>query len=497
MRDFPSTLPRLVFFLLLFPTSCMAPPQEAPRADSHSLDADAMAVVEQARSVRWPALGERVPDFTRFVPTPAYAIPRDLPPPCRRLERVTTAVPWPRGLAWVDGNLVVLARGRHRRHGGVDPALDDRCGSLFLVDPDVSETVAPGEPPSEPVRSNARLLAAPDPEVTHLPDGALPPLQDYLMERPYCTLAYDPVSRNLFLCGYSGVDLPGGKFRKNATDSILRYDLRVGRWFLVERHDPASVPSEQLARTAPNDAYPHADPRTTDPPHGWLNGPDGCTVVGDFLYACGKDNHLVVRYDLSEIRRDPEAPPPPGRPVLGPRVRLRHPRGEDDVELLGPSALAASEGYLYVGYRTSSVVVRYRVDARGRVTDPGVADLVAVFRPFDPATGKAANLIDMAFDPFGRLFVSCASRGRVWCLGVPDPDHPILAVEEPDRPASALPFLDLPALLGRSAHCGNILFDPRGRLYVASGAKDDPDGPMRGVVYRATPAPPGGKVSVR
>ena len=36
------------------------------------------------------------------------------------LERITTAVPWPRGLVARDGELVVLARGRHRNAGGLD-----------------------------------------------------------------------------------------------------------------------------------------------------------------------------------------------------------------------------------------------------------------------------------------------------------------------------------------------------------------------------------------
>ena len=61
-----------------------------------------------------------------------------------QLERISTAVPWPRGLVFTDGKLFALARGRHRRAGGPDPAIEDMAGALFTVDPSISEPVVIG-----------------------------------------------------------------------------------------------------------------------------------------------------------------------------------------------------------------------------------------------------------------------------------------------------------------------------------------------------------------
>lgn len=439
-----------------------------------------------ATGVRWQPRAEQVPDFGSLVPRVAQdpPSPRGNPIPVR-LERISTAVPWPRGLVFVDGELVVLARGRHRRAGGVDHSIDDSTGTLFRVDTRISEPVVPGELASAAVRDNATVLVRPDPRQFRLPDRSLSPGDDYGMDRPYCTLAFDPGSRNLFVCGFSGVDLPGATFRKNATDSILRYDLRVERWFTVEKHDPTVVPQDTQGYVVSNEYYPHHDPLTNLPPHGWVNGPDGCTVVGDYLYAAAKDNHLLVQYDLANIRKRPYAAAPESRIALGPNVRLRHPGGERQVELLGPSAAAVRDGFLYVGYRTSSVVVRLAIDARGDLIRPAVAELIAVFEPWSAENRRSANLIDLAFDSTGALYASCARQGRIWKVGIPDPDQPFYGDDQSERATSAEPYLDLRQLTGKKTSCGNLAFDASDRLYLCSGNYDTDSRLLAGVIYRA------------
>lgn len=396
------------------------------------------------------------------------------PAPRLRLERVTTAVPWPRGLAFLDdGRLVVLARGRHRRAGGPDPRVRDHAGSLFVVDPEVAEP-ADG-PAGRAVATNARLLAAPTAPPFHLWDPATPPEADALMDRPYCTLAWDPASRNLFVCAFSGVDRADGAFRKNATDALFRHDLRTGRWAVVERHDPAVVPAEALGPDVSTVFYPHHDPARHPPPHGWLNGPDGCAVAGEFLYAVAKDNSALAQYDLAALRRDPDAPPPPSRVVLGDEVALR---GGGRLRVEGHSALAAGDGWLYVGFRTTSQVVRLPLDARGDLVRPVVGELIARFAPWDPVRRQSDDLMDLALAPDGDLVVATARTGRLWRVR-PDPARPFDA-------AGQTPWVDLRALTGDpAARCGNVAFDARGRLYVCSGSYQASDG-AAGVVYRVT-----------
>ena len=127
-------------------------------------------------------------------------------------------------------------------------------------------------------------------------------------------------------------------------------------------HDATTVTREEQGVVVPNQHYPHHDPKTNSAPHGWLNGPNGATVVGNWLYAVGKDNHLLVRYDLREIRKDDGAGAPESEPVFGDVLNIR--RGDELVPLsvYGHSAVVAHEGHLYVGFRTSSVVVRIPLD---------------------------------------------------------------------------------------------------------------------------------------
>ncbi|MGE3164650.1 MAG: hypothetical protein AB7O52_07080 [Planctomycetota bacterium] len=403
------------------------------------------------------------------------------PPP--QLERVSTAVPWPRGLVLAEGKVVALARGRHRSAGGPDPTLEDHAGTLFVVDPEISEPVVRGGPVGRAVRENGRPWIAPTEPPFRLWRRSADTLADEVTDRPYCTLAWDPRSRNFFICGYSGIDVPGrARFRKNASDSVLRYDLRAQRWFVVESHDPSVVDSHSLTYTVPNTFYPHHDPRAEDPPHGWLNGPDGAVVAGRFLYVVAKDNSVMVQYDLQGVQQDSGAGAPPSCLVLGDRVIIADGEHREAQRVEGHSALEVWGGYLYVGFRTTSDIVRFRLLASGDLAEPLVGERVAQFEPYDPATGKSADLMDMAFNSRGELFVSIARHGQIWNIGRPDPDRVF-------RPGSGTPYVDLQGLTDNpDAKSGNIEFDREDRLYICCGNDDvGPDARIAGVIYRATP----------
>ncbi|MEX1025202.1 MAG: hypothetical protein WD226_09010 [Planctomycetota bacterium] len=431
--------------------------------------------------VPYEAKGEVVVDFGALVPAAEGAREQATPV---RLERVSAGVPWPRGVVSVDGEIIVLARGRHRNAGGVDHSIEDFTGCLFRIDPDIAEPVIPGALASPRVAANAALLVRADPSVFQLPDVTKAPIDDVLMSRPYCTLIFDPVSRNLIVCGYSGVDLPAKRFRKNATDAIFRYDLRTERWHTVEQHDASVVPPEELGYAVSNVHYPHHDPALNAAPHGWLNGPNGGCVVGEFLYAAAKDNHVVVQYDLTAIREDPDAGCPPSRVVLDSMVELSSPRGSALTELLGPSAIAVQDDFLYVGYRTSSVVVRFPLAPNGDLVQPLAAQLVAVFEPWDSEKQRSANLIDLAFDSRGELFVSCSRPGTIWKVGKPDPERPFYGDSRGERPLKAPPYADLTLLTGKPTSCGNLHFDARDRLYLCAGSYDTESDRIAGVIYR-------------
>lgn len=369
------------------------------------------------------------------------------------LERVTTVVPFPRGLAVVGDRMFVLARGRVRGAGGVSAQVDDQAGTLFEVDPGISEPFRAGEV-GHAVRTNGAVFARPTSPPFNLWDrNASPPERDRWTDRPYCTLRYDATSRNFFICAFSGIDKPlePGKpsFSKNLTDALLRYDLRSRKWHGVERH-----------RIESGGIYPHHDPEAAPPPHGWLNGPDNCLPLGRWLYAVAKDNSRLVRYDISAIAEDPDAGPPAGIPVLGESL---HVRGLGARSFYGHSALATDGRWLYLAYRTSSVIVRFPLARDLTPVEPIEPELLARFDPYDPVTGHSANLTDMTLDDSGRLYVVSAHPAKVYRFR-PDPE----AVFD-GRAGGEAPWADLAGITRNpTMKCENVLYHG-GFLYVTSG----------------------------
>ncbi len=431
-----------------------------------------------------PAKKEVVPDFGQFIPEHEVLTTS---PWKVSLERVTTAVPWGRGMATVDGQLIILSRGRHRSEGGPDQTLNDSAGTLWRVDTSISEPVVPGQWAGEAVRHNATVFAAPTSPPFHLYDYTTPPEDDILMARPYCALAFDPDSRNLFVCAYAGAELESG-FRKHGTDAVYRYDLRNQSWHIVEQHDHTIVPRDALGAVIPNNYYPHHDPATNPPPHGWTNGADGCIAAGKFLYVPAKDNHLIVQYDLDEIRTNPDAPAPNSRPVLDAGITIRYPGGEQFIEALGPSGVAIHGDDLYIAYRTSSIVIRVKLDADGdirREADGTVkADLIAVFEPWNAERKRSGNLYDIVVSKAGDLYVSMGTEGRIWRI-TPDPERPFYGNDQSDRPTTTPPFVDMTELVGRKSSSNNIHFDDEtNHLYISSRNNDNGEGRIFGTIYR-------------
>jgi hypothetical protein len=392
------------------------------------------------------------------------ALAPQAPAPEPAIDRVTTAVPFPRGMAMVEGELYVLARGRVRDAGGVSAAVDDRAGTLFAIDPDVAEPADHG-PVGDAVRANARVVAEPSQPPFILWDrGARPPESDQATDRPYCALRWHEGTQSFYICAFSGIDLPNAPgFNKNASDAILRFDLRTGRWHEVERHDAA------------REEYPHHCPAHNPPPHGWLKGPDNCLVVGDSLYAVAKDNSVLVRYDLAALGADPEAGPAPSELVLGHRIEVE---GLGAQDYFGHSALAVHGEWMYLGYRTSSVIVRFALDQGGRPRRPLVAQRLAVLDPFDPRTGRSADLTDIDVDRWGRVYAVSALPASVHRF------TPVQGSVYDGRSGRDRPWLDLAARLGKPRlKCENLLVDGD-RLFVSTGDAYDFQQGADGAVYR-------------
>ena len=111
------------------------------------------------------------------------------------VQRVSTAVPFPRGLVLLDGKLYTLARGRVRSNGGVSADVEDRAGSLWVVDPSI---VGPTEgEPTEAVKANGAVIAEPTSPPFKLWDRTSVPVEsDRQTDRPYCCMRYDPASKS-------------------------------------------------------------------------------------------------------------------------------------------------------------------------------------------------------------------------------------------------------------------------------------------------------------
>ncbi len=384
------------------------------------------------------------------------------------VARVTTIAPFPRGLAMVDGELYVLCRGRVRGAGGVTAAIEDQAGTLYRVDPDITEPID-NEYIDETVRTNGDVLARPTQPPFFLWDRtSAPPESDRWTDRPYCTLRYHEPTKSFYICAFSGIDKPRKtgqvSFSKNLTDGLLRYDLRTNRWHEIERH-----------RIDAGGNYPHHDITVNDPPHGWLNGPDNCLTVGNQLYAVAKDNNLLVRYDLSELTENPHAPPPPSERVLGAEVDLA---GIGTTEVYGHSALAYRDGWLYVGTRTSSVIFRIRLDADALPVQPVRGELLAQFKPYDPRTLTSADITDMDFDAEGRLYVISAKPSRVYRF-TPDSHRVYDGIH-------GEPWADLAALTDNPKMKSENILVHDGHVYVTSGDGYGYQHGADGTVYRVT-----------
>lgn len=405
----------------------------------------------------------------------------DEPPGELIVERISTAVPWPRGVRYIDGQLYALARGVHRSAGGPQADVDDMAGTIFVLDPTIAEPADPNQPVGAAVRANGRVLAAPTAPPFYLWDGRMPATLDALTDRPYCTLVYDAASQNFFVCAYSGIDIDGGpKFRKNATDAVHRFDLRSGEWATVEAHDPSIVPLAEQQTDIDSRYYPHHNITQNPPPHGLVNGACGAVIAGQYLYVGAKDNTALAQYDLSEIRSNPAAPAPPGRYIFeGSAGNATFPiEGHGQMEFNGTCALAVHDGWLYVAFRTTSQIIRLPLTDSGDVAGDAVGQLVAQFPRYDPVKkGGSANIYDMEFDAQGRLYVSPGYDGAIYRF-TPDPAYVYDATA-----VDYAPYVDLGALVG-AKKSGNICFDAEGSLYVCSGQDVTPDTKTRGVIYR-------------
>lgn len=388
---------------------------------------------------------------------------------------VSSAVPFPRGLVLKDGDLYVVARGRVRDSGGVDVRLDDRAGTLWVVDPTVSE---PLHANGEAVARNGRLFAEPtDPPFKLLDRSLQHATDDERTDRPYCGLRWHERSGSFFICAFSGIDLAAsdpaaaeaGAFRKNYTDAVLRFDTRTGRWSEIERHDPAAGAN-----------YPHQGPLPDDHPplSGWAKGPDNLVVIGDTLVVAAKDNSRLIAYDLRQLISDPDAAPPAGKLVLGEEVFINgQPR-----QVLGHSALAYCDGWLYVAFRTTSEVIRLPVVkevAGAFAVDPRKAELLALFDPWIPESGRpSANLTDIALGPDGDVFVVSAHPARIFRFA-PDAHH-----VHDFRSGRGQPWIDLAAATDNpQMKSENLLVADDGSVFVTSGDAYGREPGLGGAIY--------------
>lgn len=348
---------------------------------------------------------------------------------------------WPRGLCFRNDTLHVLSRGRPRGAGGPHPNIADDAGRISKISP----------------TGEARTVATPTDPPFRLWNPQLPNHADIETDRPYATLVWHEESENFFICGFSGIDAPTGwgiSFRKNASDSILRYDTRSQSWHDVERHDASVVP--QSAREGQTQAIDNSHfPSAAAPPRGWLNGPDGLMVHENSLYAVGKDNHSLVKYDLTSLVTDSATGPLPSTLLRKDGKDITLPDGSVEPIFDGPSALAYHDDTLFVGLRSVNLVIG--MSFTGGVVGANQGWKIVVLP-------NGSQIIDLATDSTGALLVctklEMAGRkdGAVW--RVPDP-------------ASGATFtatnLNVHARIPGT--CSNIAIDGSDRLYVCSNDK--------------------------
>jgi hypothetical protein len=406
------------------------------------------------------------------------------------LDRVTTVVPWPRGIVWHEGKLYVLARGVHRSAGGPQPDIPDMAGHIFEVDPNVYEPVVKGQPPGEAVMKNGKVFIEPTTPPFHIWNRQAPATNDMLTDQPYCRLMLDVPSKNFFVVCFAGIDLASKSptFRKNATDAVHRFNLTTRKWYVVEAHDETKVPAEDQGQWIPNDTFPHHDITKSKPPHGLVNGACGGTIVGKYLYITAKDNTALAQYDLDEIRRSPDAGPPKARYIFyrsGPKDDVFiQTRKHGNMYVEGTCGALAHAGHLYLTFRTTSQLIRVPIDKNGDVIRPVVAEYLAQFDPYDNVQyGGSADIFDIAVNSKGEIFVSCNAKGTAWRVR-PDPSKVMDCTKE----TKEKPYVNLRKLTDHEkSTCGNMCFDPQDNLYITTGNQDVKDTKVRGAVYRVTP----------
>lgn len=165
---------------------------------------------------------------------------------------------------------------------------------------------------------------------------------------------------------------------------------------------------------------------------------------------------MLVRYDLTEIRAQPDAKAPGSEVVLRGK-NMGGIKGTD-----GPSALARLGEYLYVGFRTTGRIVRFQLDG-DNIVQPARGELIADF-------SGSKQLIDLAARGADELFVSLKS-GEIWQIPVER--------KKIYRPRGRTPYFII-----KHANLSNITVDTDGRLYVCTNNYDDTSSQTGGTIYR-------------
>ena len=155
-----------------------------------------------------------------------------------------------------------------------------------------------------------------------------------------------------------------------------------------------------------------------------------------------------------------------------------HIEGLGEQTMLGQSALGFHESWLYVGYRTTSEIIRIQLNDKNVPIEPIVAHIVARFDPFDPVTLDSANLTDLDIDEAGHVYVVSAQPSRVYRF-TPSSSHVFDA-----RDGRQSPWADLALITGNpTMKSENVLYH-QGWLYVTSGDGYDYQDGAHGTVYR-------------